>query len=348
MPVDSLHIKNFKSFREVTVDLRQVSVVIGQSAAGKSNLIQAIRLLRDIAARGLAAAVAQQGGPRLLQNIQESNGKPLTIAVGFTLPATGAHLQPATRGGLAGTYSFSLLCLGDEYTITDDRLVLGFPMPGKADPGARGTVTIHHHQDRIEYSIDLPADAEVTWEEVVPLEIRSRQLDAGTLLLESSVYPMPDIAAFFSEFAIYHPDPRRSKQGAAEGGTADLEEDGANLAVVLDQILAVPETQKRFVTLVQDLLPFIEEVTVSRSPDQALRVQLRESYAAGVDIPASSLSDGTITLLTLITALYFTRHPLMVFEDPGTPVPPEPAGDARHHVLRRGQQGTAGRGHAQP
>lgn len=322
MPVDSLFIKNFKSFREVTIDLRQVSVVIGQSAAGKSNLIQAIRLLRDIAARGLAAAVALQGGPRLLQNIQESNGEPLTIAVGFTLPATSAHLPPATRGGLAGTYTISILCKGDDYTISADRLVLGFPMPGKAEPGARGTVTIHHHQDRIQYSIDLPADAEVTGEEAVPLEFRNRQLDAGTLLLESSVYPMPEIAAFFSEFAIYHPDPRRSKQGTVEGGTTDLEEDGSNLAVVLDHILAVPETRKRFVTLVQDLLPFIEEVTVSRSPDQTLRVQLRESYATGVDIPASSLSDGTITLLTLIAALYFTRHPLMVFEDPGAPANP--------------------------
>jgi predicted ATPase len=41
-----------------------------------------------------------------------------------------------------------------------------------------------------------------------------------------------------------------------------------------------------------------------------------------VEIPASSLSDGTITLLALIATLYFTNHPLMVFEDPGTPVHP--------------------------
>ncbi|WP_440948968.1 AAA family ATPase [Methanosphaerula subterraneus] len=322
MLVDHLSLKNFKSFREATVDLRQVSVVIGQSAAGKSNLILAIRLLRDIAARGLAAAVALQGGPRLLQNIQESNGEPLTIEVGFTLPATGTLLPLTTGGSLAGTYSLSLLCSGDEFTITDDRLVLRFPVPGGREPGARGTVTIRHQQDRIEYSIDLPADAGVTEEEVIPPEYRSRHLDAGHLLLESSVYPMPDIAAFFSEFAIYHPDPRRLKQGTVHCLTPDQDENEGNLARMLDQILAVPETGKRFMTLVQDLLPFIKEMTVSRSPDQTLQVQLRESYAAGVDIPASSLSDGTITLLALIAALYFTNHPLMVFEDPGTPVHP--------------------------
>lgn len=80
---------------------------------------------------------------------------------------------------------------------------------------------------------------------------------------------MPDITAFFSQFAPYHPNPRRSKQGTTKGTTVDLEEDGTNPAIVLDQILAVPETQKRFVTLAQNLLPFIEEVNVSRSPDHA-------------------------------------------------------------------------------
>lgn len=323
MSVDHLHIKNFKSFREATIDLRQVSVVIGQSAAGKSNLIQVVRLLRDIATRGLAAAITLQGGPRFLQNIRERNDEPLTIAVGFTLPSVGIPPSSPTGGRLAGTYTFSLLCSGNTFTITDDSLVLHRPDLGRAaDPGVRGTVTIRHQQDRIEYSEDLPAGTAMTGEEILPRDLRSRQLDAGTLLLESSVSPMPAIAAYFSEFAIYHPDPRRSKQGITGGPTTDLDEDGSNLAGVLDQILAVPETRKRFVTLTRDLLPFIEEVTVSRSPDQALLVQLRESYAMGVEIPASSLSDGTITLLTLVAALYFTRHPLMVFEDPGTPVHP--------------------------
>lgn len=41
-----------------------------------------------------------------------------------------------------------------------------------------------------------------------------------------------------------------------------------------------------------------------------------------MDIPASSLSDGKITLLTLIAALYFTRHQLLIFEDLGIPVYP--------------------------
>ncbi|ACL15988.1 hypothetical protein [Methanosphaerula palustris] len=85
------------------------------------------------------------------------------------------------------------------------------------------------------------------------------------------------------------------------------------MAAMLDMILAMPATEKRFMTLVQDLLPFIEAVTVSQSPDQALQV---------VEIPASSLSDGTITLLVLIATLYFTNHPLRVFKDPGTPVHP--------------------------
>ena len=51
--IHRITIRNFRSLSDVTVDLDEVTVLIGKSGTGKSNFVRAIRFLRDIvAARG--------------------------------------------------------------------------------------------------------------------------------------------------------------------------------------------------------------------------------------------------------------------------------------------------------
>ena len=46
--INRIRIKNFKSIRDVTVDLSPVTVLIGKSGAGKSAFVESIRFLRDV------------------------------------------------------------------------------------------------------------------------------------------------------------------------------------------------------------------------------------------------------------------------------------------------------------
>ncbi len=42
-----IEIRNFRNFRELTVDLEPTAIFVGQNKAGKSNLIEALRLIFD-------------------------------------------------------------------------------------------------------------------------------------------------------------------------------------------------------------------------------------------------------------------------------------------------------------
>ena len=42
-----VHVRNFKSLGDVTVDLEPVTVLIGRSGTGKTNFVEALRFLRD-------------------------------------------------------------------------------------------------------------------------------------------------------------------------------------------------------------------------------------------------------------------------------------------------------------
>jgi predicted ATPase len=60
--LEKLTIKNFKSIREQTLALGRLNVFIGGNGAGKSNLIEAFRFLREIVNQNLAGYTGMKGG----------------------------------------------------------------------------------------------------------------------------------------------------------------------------------------------------------------------------------------------------------------------------------------------
>lgn len=65
MLITRLRLKNWRNFAAIDVPLRETTYIIGANAAGKSNLLDALRFLHDISKAkggGLQAAVAERGG----------------------------------------------------------------------------------------------------------------------------------------------------------------------------------------------------------------------------------------------------------------------------------------------
>lgn len=65
MLLSHIRLKNWRNFQALDVPLRNVTYVLGPNASGKSNLLDALRFLRDVSKRqggGLQAAIAERGG----------------------------------------------------------------------------------------------------------------------------------------------------------------------------------------------------------------------------------------------------------------------------------------------
>ena len=64
MPISRLVLQNWRNFKSLDVSLQDRVFIIGPNASGKSNLLDAIRFLRDVATPGggLQRAVEQRGG----------------------------------------------------------------------------------------------------------------------------------------------------------------------------------------------------------------------------------------------------------------------------------------------
>jgi predicted ATPase len=65
MQITHLEVKNWRNFRSLSATLQDVTYVLGPNASGKSNLLDALRFLRDVSkpmGGGLQAAVMSRGG----------------------------------------------------------------------------------------------------------------------------------------------------------------------------------------------------------------------------------------------------------------------------------------------
>jgi hypothetical protein len=180
-----------------------------------------------------------------------------------------------------------------------------------------GQVRVASNGGILTYQVDLPEACPLSGDDMIPLSSRGRNLPEKTLLLETPyAYPLSLKERFFDRIAVYDIDLKRMKKGVAITGRIDLEEDAGNLSLVLKNIIGNPEKKRKFSNLVQDILPFIEDFSVEKFTDISLVLMLREKYAKNHDLPASSLSDGTLTIFALIVMLYFEDNPFIIIEEP--------------------------------
>ncbi|MCP4698390.1 MAG: AAA family ATPase [Gammaproteobacteria bacterium] len=190
MYITHIKLKNWRNFREAEADLAQCSYVIGPNAAGKSNLLDAFRFLRDIckpAGGGLQKAVQDRGGISKLRCLHARKDAEVRIEVHFANGSSDA--TPVWR------------------------YVLGFKPEGK---GAQRLLVTTEQVWREEKKILSRPGKSDKKDPLLLTETHLEQIRANARFRE--------IAEYFSSIAYLHLVPQLLKYGDQIGGSR-LEDD---------------------------------------------------------------------------------------------------------------------------
>lgn len=86
-----LEVDGFKSFENLAIDLSPFTAVVGNNAAGKSNLFDVIQLLSNLATRDVAEAVKDMRGEPLELFRLTPTGRVRCIKIAAEVLGTGTH-----------------------------------------------------------------------------------------------------------------------------------------------------------------------------------------------------------------------------------------------------------------
>jgi predicted ATPase len=327
MPIREIAVTNFKSFRELTFAPDNFTLIIGSNASGKSNLIQVFKFIRDIAKYGLNNAISLQGGVEYLRNTLIGAKEPLTFRILYVLDEKREDViglkdtLPVTFEPYEILYEFALTFAekGEGYEITRDLLVITgtFSLSGE-DTHGMGSISLSRSDDSISYQVTPPEEMNLRDEEIFPHYFQKHELPPAWLIMNLTlpVPGIPPLERIFRGMKVFDFDPWLLKRAVPIMGKTELEKDGSNLAIVIKNILEDPAKKSEFLTLIRDMLPFVDEVAVEKFMDMSLFLKLKEVYSKNKYLPASVVSDGTINIMALIIALYFEKRPVTVIEEP--------------------------------
>lgn len=286
MIITRLKLENWRNFTEVDVPLRDRAFIIGPNASGKSNLLDAIRFLRDVAKRdggGLQAAVRRRGGVRQLRSLSSHTSSGICIE---------AHLSRDADEPVEWVYrlAFTVERSGYHRILVQEETV-----QHKGE-------TLLRRPDR-----DDKNDAE--------------RLTATALEQINVNQPFRAVAEFFDEVTYLHLVPQMVRHGAEIGGNR-LENDPFGQGF-LERIAATDSKTcqsrlSKIATALSHIVPQLKEIVFERDATTGrphLKARFDNWRANDVSQREDQFSDGTLRLIGLFWSL-LERGGLLLLEEP--------------------------------
>ncbi len=345
MKLSKIEIKNFKSFNEVSIDLNDFNIIIGACASGKSNFIEIFKFLKDIP-DDFRKAISKHGGQYLKNFKTNSIDDACFLKAKFNKTNDEGYLYPIV-GPKIGLNKNEVVLI--DFDNIEYELKFNFKNLYSYEI-IKEIVTFHcsfYHLTEVDKNKDITLDenhkysendiilknihgkisAYLTGEnEFVKLEhiIHNSLLDIamnkrkkGEILIIDSplaLIPIP-WSSLFKKMSFYDINPKLCKSINAIGNDSILNEHGSNLSIILDSIIQNDENRRKFLNLVKNILPYIEDITIENIIQDHKIFQLVENFN-DFTVPAQLISDGTGDILALIVALYFEKSELVLIEEP--------------------------------
>ena len=299
-----LRVKNYRSLADIDIEFAPLTVLVGMNGAGKSNVVDVLRFVRDAVGRGLDSAILDRNGMNALRR-WSAKGAPYDVQVQLEI----------NNPDWSGEYGFTLGSKQrDEYRVKGEKICI--------------TINSNEKQDSRHFSFEFRNGKVNKISGDAKHYGYALKSSPTSLALSSMMFsPYHRFHEFFKTFGFYtiFPDIIRKPQNPAN--PSPLNERGENLASLLRDL----KKRKRPETLemLKALGKVVEDVN-DYSVQQIggyLVTKLHHVSPGGKNhsptFPLAQESDGTLRMLGILTALYqVPPRSLIAIEEPELTIHP--------------------------
>lgn len=323
--ISTIAIENYRSLRDVVLELGDLTVITGANGTGKSSLYRALRLLADCGAGAVIGSLARTGGlasvlwagPENITGAMRrgevpvqgtgSRKKAISLQLGFAADDFGYQIDlglPKPEGG-----AFSSMFRSDPEIKRE--IIFSGPAMRPASSTVRrtrGLVEVRDGRSWVEASRSLPPHRSILF------ELSDPQRTPEVLAVRERIRSW----RFYDSFRTDPDAPARHRRVGTR--TPVLDHDGADLAAALQTILENGDAARLGATVADAFEGSELRVT---SEGGLFDVALRQPGLLR-PLVGAELSDGTLRYLLLSAALLSPRLPeLLVLNEPETSLHPD-------------------------
>ena len=307
MKLSSLMVRNYRSLRNVSVELGDLTVFIGANASGKSTILDAFRLLAEaVQMRDFSTPISIRGGLLELSWKGQETG-PIYLSAATTLDQGkgflwNAHLNAQSHSA--------------PYVDEQVRMFLPNQPPSEI----------------------LYASSGLGWwwsgseERLVEL----RQPPTVCALASASVdasFPAREVAEFVGRWGFFDPSPLVLRNDWSTTGLGSFDTHGRNLGKTLHDLSnSSPDVFEKIVSATRSIVGLPARIEIRQFEDRFYFTQDEPGLMSPVN--QWSISSGTLRILALMTALYGQPSGSLIgIEEPENYVHPAALSSLVEHLL---------------
>jgi predicted ATPase len=340
-----LVIHHFKSLENVEIDISDITVLVGNNASGKSNVIDAIRFVRDAFTNGLDRAFGDRHGIESVRQWSPTRPYRLSFALLFD---EGPNFR--------GRYLFAIESARSEFRVVREEAEIYEHgedyIEEENEAGETQIIEKITHSKKIfvrdgkgngdlttwNYYVDpgdeQPFNVNLFWQSpglyVNKPEKRNAkisQTDELVLNMRSVFWELGNLRPRLANFQAYSIFPNTLRSPQEPSNETYLAPEGRNLASVFKRMRRTAQGADaigQITEAMQFIMPNLERISVLTLGGFLVpQFHVIEPSGRGHVLNVSQVSDGTLRVLGLLTALYQVPKPAIIaLEEPEQTVNP--------------------------
>lgn len=302
-----LHVKNYRSIEDMTLEFSPLTVLVGPNGAGKSSVIDVLRFVRDALRVGLENAILNRHGMSALRR-WSPKGRPYDVHIELSFHIRGEKASYAfTLGSITrGEYKVKW----EKYTDTHEGAPFGYEI--------KNGRWVQPPYDKQHPEWPFFGTGEGKRGKVVDPELQL------SLFLPRAFFPFGSLQGFIQEMGFYTIYPNLLHEPQKPANPYPLDERAQNLASVLKDMKRKKQRREGLHALIKTLSLAVEGISdISVTQVGGYLVTRLHHGQGGPAFPLAQESEGTLRLLGLLTALYqYPPRSLLAIEEPELTVHP--------------------------
>jgi predicted ATPase len=300
--ITKLRIEHYKSIERVEITPGPLTILVGPNGSGKSNIVDAVRFVRDSVVLGLDRSIADRHGIDSIR--QWSPSRPYVVVVRVELDTDYGH----------GYLAFSLESKSGTHIVKKEE--------GYWDFGS------YLPRPRVYYSRNTKGFVEIKSGQDEPKTVEIDRSDE-LFLSQFEAQPFRYLVNAIGSMEAYSIYPNVLRTPQKPSSDSRLYANGENLTSVYKQLASSKKqshvrARSEILSSMRLVMPSLDSIRIqSLGGLMVPAFRVKESSGKTHDFNVSQISDGTLRMLGLLTALYQPAIPYtLAMEEPEQTINP--------------------------